>query len=706
MRRLMILLLFLGVGFPYIASADLIIVSGDVSGTWSADTVLVTGEIRVPPGETLVIEPGVEVLFQVYCKFIVDSAATLLAVGTEQDSILFDEYIPGTHWHGIRFLSASDSSRLEYCHLTNGLATGGGEDEKGGGIYCTNSSPTIRCNTISGNSASSGGGIYCFNNSSPIISLNTLVENSADYYGGAICCFSNSNPIINENTITSNSAFLGGGITCFASDAIVRCNEIIFNTSNEGGGIHFEGSSPVIEANIVAENFAFSKGGGIYAEDHCETLIYGNIISGNLAFTFGGGICFYTVTATATITNNCIFGNSGPVFGAGIFCFSDSATITYNAVINNTNEHDGGGIYLASTNTIINKNSIVQNESGQGGGLHVSGSTLTLINSIMCNNVPEQIHQFVGNIMVGYSNIQGSWPGIGNIDEYPAFVDTTLNDYRLLWGSPCIDSGNPHPQHNDPDGTRADMGAFYYDQSMPVRILLTPHEIPYLIPETGGSMDYTIRATNIDSVAQVTIVWCDATLPDSIVYGPVLGPVTVTLGAGTTIERIRTQAVPGAAPMGVYHYNAYAVVGADTSKDSFMFGKLGTTGGDRTAGWANSGDPLVGPIATIAHTKPSPKEFSLCPAYPNPFNATTTIRFDLPVAGWVKLEVFDIGGREVGSAQGRPLREGWMEAGSHEVTFDGLGLASGVYIYRLTVKGLSGSGATPTTINKKMVLLK
>jgi len=125
MRRLMILLLFLGVGFPYIASADLIIVSGDVSGTWSADTVLVTGEIRVPPGETLVIEPGVEVLFQVYCKFIVDSAATLLAVGTEQDSILFDEYIPGTHWHGIRFLSASDSSRLEYCHLTNGLATGG-----------------------------------------------------------------------------------------------------------------------------------------------------------------------------------------------------------------------------------------------------------------------------------------------------------------------------------------------------------------------------------------------------------------------------------------------------------------------------------------------------------------------------------------------------------------------------------------------------
>lgn len=64
-----------------ISFADTINVSGPVSGTWSADTVLVIGEVRVPPGETLAIMPGVEVLFEVYCKFIVDSMATLIAVG-------------------------------------------------------------------------------------------------------------------------------------------------------------------------------------------------------------------------------------------------------------------------------------------------------------------------------------------------------------------------------------------------------------------------------------------------------------------------------------------------------------------------------------------------------------------------------------------------------------------------------------------------
>jgi len=48
--------------------------------------------------------------------------------------------------------------------------------------------------------------------------------------------------------------------------------------------------------------------------------------------------------------------------------------------------------------------------------------------------------------------------------------------------------------------------------------------------------------------------------------------------------------------MGVYHYNAYAVVGADTSKDSFMFGKLGDSGQagmTRGDNWTNTGEPIT-----------------------------------------------------------------------------------------------------------------
>ncbi|MCX6640286.1 MAG: hypothetical protein NTW14_07360 [bacterium] len=103
-------------------------------------------------------------------------------------------------------------------------------------------------------------------------------------------------------------------------------------------------------------------------------------------------------------------------------------------------------------------------------------------------------------------------------------------------------------------------------------------------------------------------------------------------------------------------------------------------------------------------------------ASPNPFNPTTVIRFTLPEAGRVSLDVFDINGRLVGAhgmrpsagggsegARRAPLQETWYPAGEHEVTFDGSGLAAGVYVYRLTT---SGSGAIQTTLTGKMVLLK
>jgi len=88
-----------------------------------------------------------------------------------------------------------------------------------------------------------------------------------------------------------------------------------------------------------------------------------------------------------------------------------------------------------------------------------------------------------------------------------------------------------------------------------------------------------------------------------------------------------------------------------------------------------------------------PTEFAVVGCYPNPFNPTTTISFELPVASSVSLTVFDLEGREVVG-----LADGFRQAGSHQVTFDGSGLASGIYIYRLEAGEFSTTG--------KMVMLK
>lgn len=74
-----------------------------------------------------------------------------------------------------------------------------------------------------------------------------------------------------------------------------------------------------------------------------------------------------------------------------------------------------------------------------------------------------------------------------------------------------------------------------------------------------------------------------------------------------------------------------------------------------------------------------PDECMLGQNYPNPFNPTTTIRFGLPTRSQVTLTVYNTLGQQVAA-----LVQGEKEGGYHEVKFDGTGLSSGVYFYRIT----------------------
>lgn len=89
-----------------------------------------------------------------------------------------------------------------------------------------------------------------------------------------------------------------------------------------------------------------------------------------------------------------------------------------------------------------------------------------------------------------------------------------------------------------------------------------------------------------------------------------------------------------------------------------------------------------GGAATIESAPEIAASFELKQNYPNPFNPTTQIPFELKEAANVTMIVYDLTGREVAT-----LLSGYQSAGSHTVTFDGTGLASGTYLYKLDANG-------------------
>ncbi len=94
----------------------------------------------------------------------------------------------------------------------------------------------------------------------------------------------------------------------------------------------------------------------------------------------------------------------------------------------------------------------------------------------------------------------------------------------------------------------------------------------------------------------------------------------------------------------------------------------------------------------------APETFELFQNYPNPFNPTTMLSYQLPVPGKVTLKVYNLLGQEVAT-----IVDGERKAGYHQEAFDARNLASGVYVYQLS---LTGAGDNRTLARKTMLLLK
>ncbi len=230
-----------------------VVPAGSVSGTWkqSESPYIVTGDIYVPRARTLTIEPGVVVKFARRFRMTVGYRATLRAIGTEQDPIVFTATNRNEGWFGLRFINSGSEDVLQHCTIEYARKpyTGGGGlfDLFGGAVLCCGSrfddpgfplpsSPTIDSCLIARNHARTGGAIACLDDSEALITNNTIVDNTSDVDGAGIALYFAWCTVTN-NVIARNSGLVGGGIMNYLGCPVIANNTIVHNRPS---GLHLE----------------------------------------------------------------------------------------------------------------------------------------------------------------------------------------------------------------------------------------------------------------------------------------------------------------------------------------------------------------------------------------------------------------------------------------------------------------------------------
>jgi hypothetical protein len=362
---------FLLFTFSYI-NAQTIIPAGNISGTWNAggSPYNITGDVTIPNGESLLVEPGVIINFTGSFKFIVSGRIT--AIGTSLSPITFTCPDTSIGWKGIRFPTtpaSNDSSIFEYCTIEGGKnLTGTGDDAYGGGVFIRAFSKVrfTEC-LFQYNKANYGGALSVRDNVSIIIENSIFRDNYARYSGAAIRVHDYSHALIRRNKIYNNSGSGGPGIYAYRSNPTIINNHFYNNVSSgSGGAINLDTASPLIINNLITNNTAVN-GGAVYFAALSNPQFANNTIAYNTATS--GGALYFSNSSSPTFSNCVVWGNNAS-WGTQVYlandlsdpnflhCFMQHGTLNFYGT--------GGGINY----TGLYLNNIEVDPQFRGGGDH------------------------------------------------------------------------------------------------------------------------------------------------------------------------------------------------------------------------------------------------------------------------------------------------------------------------------------------------
>jgi hypothetical protein len=249
-----------------------------------------------------------------------------------------------------------------------------------------------------------------------------------------------------------------------------------------GGMVNYAGSPTVVNCTFRA-NAATDSGGGVLNANNSRPTLVNCVFSRNYA-GYGGGMRNDNSNPTlayCTFTWNCAYA------GGGIYNDSVSLRLTHCSFVVNSAKSAGGAMFNTITSFVMLTNcTVAGNSASIGNALAFNSyrqkypSNLQVISCILWDGAGEIWNNDGSMINTTYSDVWGGWPGAGNIDTDPLFVDPNNGDYHLKsqagrWDenegrwtiddvtSPCIDAGDlstPIGHEPFPNGGRINMGAY------------------------------------------------------------------------------------------------------------------------------------------------------------------------------------------------------------------------------------------------------
>jgi predicted outer membrane repeat protein len=360
----------------------------------------------------------------------------------------------------------------------------------GGALYAWDSGTvTVSNSTFEGNTSTSGGAFSVTGSGSALdVSDSSFTANLASYSGGAIVMESGTSFTLTRSEFQSNvSAQYGGAVYAqLVRSATLDGSTFEANESGRGGGLYILGTSSAYTTSITDSRFEGNvatlgsagaldlstsavslsrstfvgnegiQGGALSASQNAPFSASANLFCGNLSTGDGGAVYMGNSTAE-TWSNNLFVDNVSGDRGGALASTSSNLYFRNNTVVGNGATRSGSAVGLWNTTSVDLRNNLFA-EGFDGAAVYIHRASAASFTTLAYDGWYGNVDGNAGGYLTLDTTTSGHVSADPLLESYTDDGDCDNDSLALQVGSPLFDAGDP--AYADPDGSRADIGAY------------------------------------------------------------------------------------------------------------------------------------------------------------------------------------------------------------------------------------------------------